>query len=77
MSQNSRQYCKINAPHNRFVLSLPKPSVDSATAWITAALPRRRSSGKQEATMELKTRLNMVAALVSFGFLAAIVFGMI
>lgn len=28
-------------------------------------------------TMELKMRLNVLAAIVSFGFLAAIVFGMI
>jgi hypothetical protein len=27
--------------------------------------------------MELKTRLNVLAAIVSFGFLAAIVFGMV
>jgi len=28
-------------------------------------------------TMELKMRLNVLAAIVSFGFLAAIVFGMV
>mgnify|MGYP006946499075 CR=1 FL=1 len=30
-----------------------------------------------EATMELKTRLNVLATTVSFVFLAAVVFGMI
>jgi hypothetical protein len=30
-----------------------------------------------EATMELRTRMNVLAALLSFGFVAAIVFGMI
>jgi hypothetical protein len=33
-------------------------------------------SGK-EATMELSMRLNVLAALLSFGFIAAIVIGMI
>jgi len=33
-------------------------------------------SGK-EAPMELKMRLNVLAAIMSFGFLAAVVFGMI
>jgi len=32
---------------------------------------------RQEATMELTMRLNVLAALVSFGFLAAIVIGMV
>ena len=30
-----------------------------------------------EATMELRMRMNVLAALLSFGFVAAIVFGMI
>ena len=33
-------------------------------------------SGK-EATMELRMRLNVLAAIMSFAFLAAIVFGMV
>lgn len=32
---------------------------------------------RQEATMNLATRLNALAALVSFGFIAAIVLGMV
>jgi hypothetical protein len=36
--------------------------------------PNRRHP---EATMELKMRMNVLAALLSFGFVAAIVFGMI
>jgi hypothetical protein len=31
----------------------------------------------KEATMELSMRLNVLAALLSFGFIAAIVFGMV
>jgi hypothetical protein len=31
----------------------------------------------REATMELKTRLNVLAAIMSFGFVAAIVLGML
>ena len=33
-------------------------------------------SGKEETTMELRMRLNVVAAIVSFAFLTAIVVGM-
>jgi len=32
---------------------------------------------RMEATMELTMRLNVLAALLSFGFIAAIVFGVI
>jgi hypothetical protein len=32
---------------------------------------------RKEATMEFSTRLNVLAALLSFGFIAAIVFGMV
>jgi hypothetical protein len=32
---------------------------------------------KKEATMELAMRLNVLAALLSFGFIAAIVFGVV
>lgn len=34
-------------------------------------------SGKEETTMELRMRLNVVAAIVSFAFLTAIVVGML
>jgi hypothetical protein len=34
-------------------------------------------SPAKEATMELSMRLNVLAALLSFGFIAAIVFGMV
>jgi hypothetical protein len=33
-------------------------------------------SGKMEAVMELQTRLNVLAAIISFAFLTAVVFGM-
>jgi hypothetical protein len=39
-------------------------------------LPKRRPH-IWEATMELVVRLNVLAALLSFGFIAAIVFGVI
>jgi hypothetical protein len=58
-------------------------------AWLTAeayvdSRSRRRingvgepaPSGKEETTMELRMRLNVVAAIVSFAFLTAIVVGM-
>jgi hypothetical protein len=34
------------------------------------------SSPAKEAAMELRTRLNVLAAIVSFAFLTAVVFGM-
>jgi hypothetical protein len=37
----------------------------------------RVNPGNLEATMEVKMRLNALAALTSFVFLAAVVFGMI
>ncbi len=42
-----------------------------AVSFVNPALCR------QEATMDLSLRLNVLAALVSFGFIAAIVFGMV
>ena len=43
------------------------------------AFPAAQSAGSsgKEATMELMMRLNVVAAVMSFAFLAAIVFGMV
>jgi hypothetical protein len=42
--------------------------------WFSAKSERWT---RQEATMEIKTRLNVLATMMSFVFLAAIVFGMI
>ena len=44
-------------------------SVRAHTRW--------RSRTVEGGTMELKMRLNVLAAIVSFGFLAAIVLGMV
>jgi hypothetical protein len=44
-----------------------------------AAQPRqkeRRLGPAKEAAMELRTRLNVLAAIISFAFLTAVVFGM-
>jgi hypothetical protein len=41
------------------------------------ATERRRSPEFQETTMELVNRLNVLAALTSFAFLAAVVLGMV
>jgi hypothetical protein len=38
---------------------------------------RRTGSTGKEASMELRMRLNVLAAIISFAFLTAIVFGMI
>jgi hypothetical protein len=37
---------------------------------------KRRLVPAKEAAMELRTRLNVLAAIISFAFLTAVVFGM-
>jgi hypothetical protein len=39
--------------------------------------PREPARPAKEATMELRMRLNVLAAIISFAFLTAIVFGMV
>ena len=50
-------------------------------ALVRGPIPCRSESPtkvtEKEATMELAMRLNVLAALLSFGFIAAIVFGVI
>lgn len=48
----------------------------STTRDETSSPPRSRLH-RQEATMKLPMRLDVLAALVSFGFIAAIVVGMV
>lgn len=60
------------------VPSAPHPPARDRPARTGHRLRPARPSGKrQEATMEIKTRLNVLATMMSFVFLAAIVFGMI
>jgi hypothetical protein len=58
--------------------------VNGLLASYIGALPPVRTERESpvkaavmEATMELTMRLNVLAALLSFGFIAAIVFGMV
>src|SRR4030095_3546338 len=44
--------------------------------WRGATRVKRRLRPAKEAAMELRTRLNVLAAIVSFAFLTAVVFGM-
>ena len=44
--------------------------------WRGATCVKRRLRPAKEAAMELRTRLNVLAAIVSFAFLTAVVFGM-
>lgn len=49
--------------------------------WSGRAFPPRFPSKRRlgpvvEAAMELRTRLNVLAAIISFAFLTAVVFGM-
>lgn len=48
-----------------------------ATGGKQCAGENSRKHRRKEATMELRMRLNVLAAIMSFGFLAAVVFGMI
>jgi hypothetical protein len=46
----------------------------NAAPYFSARKPARPA---KEATMELRMRLNVLAAIISFAFLTAIVFGMV
>jgi acyl-CoA reductase-like NAD-dependent aldehyde dehydrogenase len=50
--------------------------VDSGSRRRINGVGEPAPSGKEETTMELRMRLNVVAAIVSFAFLTAIVVGM-
>ena len=55
----------------------PDPCGAMATGGKQCAGENSRNHRRKEATMELRMRLNVLAAIMSFGFLAAVVFGMI
>jgi hypothetical protein len=44
--------------------------------WRGATLRQPSAWSGKEALMELRTRLNVLAAIISFAFLTAVVFGM-
>jgi hypothetical protein len=44
---------------------------------VLLASPEQSALAGKEATMELRMGLNVLAAILSFAFLAAVVFGMI
>jgi hypothetical protein len=56
---------------------LRSPLVDSGfSASGNRAEFQRRPGPAKEATMELRMRLNVLAAIISFAFLTAVIFGM-
>jgi hypothetical protein len=74
---NSAQHANVIALQKLFFLSFNNLSLyrRRADANPRAAEPPDRPA--MEAPMELRTRLNVLATIMSFGFLAAIVFGII
>jgi hypothetical protein len=73
LPRRSKYYCIAAAI---FLGGLPYHPVVSRT-WAAQSAPERRLVPVKEAKMELKMRLNVLAAIVSFAFLTAIVFGMV
>jgi hypothetical protein len=73
------------SPQHAIVIALQKLfflcfGISSLYRRPTSANPRApepRDRPAKEASMELKTRLNVLATIMSFGFLVAIVFGII
>jgi hypothetical protein len=65
-------------PSNRnFAWHCPGPFVDFQSWHRTLGAREPAHSGREEATMDLKMRLNVLAAIISLAFLTAIVVGMI
>ena len=67
----------IIAPHNTFYLAYM--AIASIWSCQTGASPDCSSAGPpaKEATMDMTLRLNVLLTLLSFGFIAAIVLGMV
>jgi hypothetical protein len=67
----------MNIPLHRFLLGIP-----ARHTYSCGLSPHQRRgvpahSGREEATMTLAMRLNVLAAIFSFAFLTAIVVGML
>jgi hypothetical protein len=76
--RNGRRHVNVIAVQKLFFLSFGKPSLYGRSVARLAAAPVERPDGPaKEPSMELKTRLNVLATIMSFGFLVAIVFGVI
>jgi hypothetical protein len=75
---NSLQFGKMNGRQSGFLLgSAPGPLVDSHSWRRTFGAREPAHSGREEASMDLRMRLNVLAAIISLAFLTAIVVGMI
>jgi hypothetical protein len=75
--RNLYRRATIIAAHKLFFLSSVNSSLYGRSAGSAPRRAKRPDRPAKEASMELKTRLNVLAAIMSFGFLAAIVLGMI
>jgi hypothetical protein len=75
---NYLQIGKMNSRQSRIFLGIaPRPLVDSHPWRRTLGAREPAHSGREEATMDLRMRLNVLAAIISLAFLTAIVVGMI
>jgi hypothetical protein len=73
--RNARFHHGFAAPqHRKYVGGTRGDDLDSPPTQ--GDLRQRRACPAQEAAMELRTRLNVLAAIISFAFLTAVVFGM-
>jgi hypothetical protein len=75
--RNSFEHANVIALQKLFFLSLSNSSLYGPWSARFPAADERPDRPAKEASMELKTRLNVLATIMSFGFLAAIVFGII
>jgi hypothetical protein len=67
---------KLIAAQHRNLLGIPAKRTLASRFGAGPLAPESRLNPAKEAQMELRMRLNVLAAIVSFAFLTAIVFGM-
>jgi hypothetical protein len=76
--RNSAEHANVIALQKLFFLSSSNSSLYGRRVDANPCrADERPDRPAKEASMELKTRLNVLATIMSFGFLAAIVFGII
>jgi hypothetical protein len=73
----SPQHANVIALQKLFFLCSSNSSLYGRRACANPRAAEPPDRPAKEASMELKTRLNVLATIMSFGFLVAIVFGII
>ena len=74
--RNSSLAYRIHAMQHKNTLGNGPDDHLDLRPWRGATLRQRSAWSGKEALMELRTRLNVLAAIISFAFLTAVVFGM-